>query len=108
MPRLLALLLAVVIILTGVVASIPLIREKAAQKQEQLRLQAELDSERTRNLELRKRIAAARDDPSVVERLAREKFGLARTGEVIFKFRGDLPATNAPAARASVTNTAPR
>ncbi|MBL9139591.1 MAG: septum formation initiator family protein [Verrucomicrobiales bacterium] len=105
MPRLLALLAAVVILLLGIMTCIPLIREKAVQKRAQLQLMEELETERARTLEIQKRIAAVRNDPSVVERLAREKFGLARTGEVVFKFRGDLPATHVP--QNLVSNRAP-
>jgi cell division protein FtsB len=96
MPRLLALLAAVVILLLGIMTCIPLIREKAVQKRAQLQMMEELEAERGRTLEIQKRIAAVRNDPTVVERLAREKFGLAKTGEVVFKFRGDLPANHIP------------
>lgn len=96
MPRLLALLAAVVILLLGIMTCIPLIREKAVQKRAQLQLMEELETERGRTLEIQKRIASVRNDPQAVERLAREKFGLAKTGEVVFKFRGDLPPNLAP------------
>lgn len=98
MPRHLSICLlgAVVILLAGVAYSIPLLREKQAQKKAQIELQEKLRLELARRDEIENRIAAVKTDPRVVERLGREKFGLGRTGEVIFKFRGDLPP--APAA----------
>jgi cell division protein FtsB len=41
-------------------------------------------------------IDALRKDPKTVERLAREKLGLARTGETVIHF--EEAATNAPGA----------
>lgn len=83
--------MALVIVLLGVMTCIPMIREKAMQKRVQLQLEEDLRAEAARAALLQKQINDVRNDPQVVERLAREKFGLARTGEVIFKFRDDLP-----------------
>lgn len=91
MPRLLSLLVAVVVILAGIISSLPLWREKAVQKKQYLMLQEELRQEQALSRDLAERINAVKTDPRTVERLAREKFGLARSGETIFKFRSDLP-----------------
>jgi cell division protein FtsB len=91
MPRLLALVAAAAIILAGILNCLPLLREKAVQKRVQLELEEDLRAERGRARDLEGRIASVKTDPITVEKLAREKFGLARTGEVVFKFRGDLP-----------------
>ena len=91
MPRLLSLLVAVAILFLGMVTSLPLIREKTMQRQIQMELESTLQAKLNYRTELERRINQVRSDPAVVERLAREKFGLARTGEVVFKFRGDLP-----------------
>ena len=101
MPRLLSLLVAVVVILTGIFTSLPLLREKAAQKRVHLQLQEELRAEQARAKELTDKITAVKTDRKTVERLAREKFGLGRSGETIFKFRGDLsvPSGAAPQGR---------
>lgn len=108
MPRFLALLIAVVIILLGVMTCLPLIREKAAQKRVQLQLQEDLLAEQLRTRDIESRIVAVKTDRQTVERLAREKFGLARTGEVVFKFRGDLATPTVPAAPpAAAAATAP-
>ncbi len=106
MPRIFSLLLALVVILAGIVASLPLFREKAVQRRQILVMQKELREEQARTRDLNDKINSVKTDPRTVERLAREKFGLARTGETIFKFRGDLPqvqpqgpARSAPAPR---------
>lgn len=96
MPRLFALFLAVIILLLGAMTYIPLLREKAAQKRVLLQLQEELQGEMNRTRVLESRIASVKADRATVEKLGREKFGLSRTGEVVFKFRSDLPVTSTP------------
>lgn len=105
MPQLVGLILAVMILMSGVMTCVPLLREKAVRKRVQLELMEELRVEEARARELAANITAVKNDPVTVERLAREKFGLAREGEVVFKFRGDLSpaeANNAAAAAAEV------
>jgi len=96
-PRLLSLLIAVVVILAGIFTSLPLLRAKANQKHDLLQRQEALAAEQVRYRAINDKITAVKTDPKTVERLAREKFGLGRTGETIFKFRGDLvaPTNNA-------------
>ncbi len=89
MPRLFALVVAVGILVFGVITCIPLIREKAMQKRILLELTEQLRQEEERAKDLALRIRAVKTDPATVERLAREKFGLARPGETVFKFRAD-------------------
>jgi hypothetical protein len=89
MPRVFALLLSLAIVFVGILKSLPLIREKAVQKRVQLELLEALRAEEIRARDLSARIIAVKTDPATVERLAREKFGLARPGEVVFKFRAD-------------------
>lgn len=91
MLRLLAGLIAPVILALGAMACLPLLREKAAQKRQQLELEELIRVEQTRERELVARIAAIKADPRAVEKLAREKLGLVRSNEVMFKFRADLP-----------------
>lgn len=81
-----------VILFLGVTASIPLWREKAVQHRILGQLREERQAEQNRARQIEAAIIAVKSDPAVVERLAREKFGLARPGEVIFKFRNDLTA----------------
>lgn len=94
MPRLVALLVAVLIVLLGVMTCLPLLREKAVQNRVRLQLEEDLRSELTKTRELESQIARVKSDPTVIEKLAREKFGLGRTGEVIFKFRELPPGPN--------------
>lgn len=89
-------MISLVIVLSGVMTCIPMIREKAVQKQVLLRFEDQLRLERERTAELERQIWAAKNDTGMVERLAREKFGLGRPGELIFKFREDVPAVVAP------------
>ncbi len=91
MPRLAALLVAVLIVALGVMTCLPLLREKAVQNSVRMQLEDELRVELTKTRELEGQIARVKSDTRIVERLAREKFGLGRTGEVIFKFR-DFPS----------------
>ncbi|MGE3309634.1 MAG: septum formation initiator family protein [Limisphaerales bacterium] len=108
MPRLVALLLAVVILLLGAMTCLPLLREKAVQSRVRLQMEDELRAELARTRELEARIERIKKDTSVVERLAREKFGLGRSGEVIFKFRDPTPAPNPSAPQTSPSTPRPR
>lgn len=90
MPRLVALLFAVLILLLGATTCLPLLREKAVQNRVRLQMQDELRMEMAKTRDLETQIARVKSDSVAIERLAREKFGLGRAGEVIFKFR-DLP-----------------
>lgn len=49
-------------------------------------LTARLGAAQTENAQLRRDIASA-DEPETVERLARQKLGLVRPGDIIFIFR---------------------
>ncbi|MCC6233406.1 MAG: hypothetical protein IT580_12225, partial [Verrucomicrobiales bacterium] len=68
MPRLLALLVAVVVLFLGVMTCLPLLQQKAVRKRVQLELTEERDAEVARGAEYRRRIDAVRNDRSVVER----------------------------------------
>jgi cell division protein FtsB len=64
-------------------------RRRAAYAQ----LAADVHSLAERNEALRREIAALRTDPYVIEKLAREKLGYARPGEVIYLFPPAEPGT---------------
>ena len=57
-------------------------REREAERAELERLRAEADS-------LRGRAAALESDPAVIETLARERFGMIRDGEILYRFAED-------------------
>lgn len=94
MPRLWSILVSAAILLVGLLACLPLLHDKERLNRIRLNHQEWLQQEEQLARDLEARIAAARHDPLTVERLAREKFGWARDGEVIFRFRADPQAVN--------------
>jgi len=103
MPRLVALLVALLIVLLGAMTCLPLLREKAVQNRVRMQMEDELRVQLGKTRELEAQIARIKSDTTVVEKLAREKFGLGRSGEVIFKFRDPLaaPSQSAPSSQAT-------
>ncbi len=65
----------------------------AQKRKEQRELQTQIESLKRQNDLLDKRIKALKSDPQTIEKEAREKFGYARPGEIIYT----LPTVN-PAA----------
>jgi cell division protein FtsB len=49
-------------------------------------LRSEIDHLRTDNARLSREVAALKSDPAFIERLARDKIGLARPGEVVYYY----------------------
>jgi len=88
------LLLVAGLLLVGV-WYLPLIQQNERMRREILRLDGELYQQQETNKDLQADIAALRNDPKTVERLAREKLGYAKPGETVVRF--ESPATNAPA-----------
>jgi len=62
-------------------------RQREEAMQEDIRLQEDMVRS------LRDRQERLQQDPAFVEKIAREEFGLARPGEVVFKFSEDEPRT---------------
>jgi cell division protein FtsB len=54
-------------------------------KSDMSRLKAEITTIKNQNLETKKQIDTFKNDPNVVEKLAREELGLSNKGELIFK-----------------------
>ncbi|MBC8001181.1 MAG: septum formation initiator family protein [Opitutaceae bacterium] len=73
----------------------PAIQENEQSRKKKLELEQKIEKEveRSRQLDADSR---AMQDPKTVERLARERLGLGRTGEIIYQF--EPPSTNAQAA----------
>lgn len=63
-----------------------------SQEHRAMALRLELETLRDENASLSTEIVALRSDPRAVERLARERLGLARPGEKVFLIREDAPA----------------
>lgn len=49
-------------------------------------LRSEIDHLRSDNTRLSREVAALKSDPAFIERLARDKIGLARPGEVVYYY----------------------
>jgi cell division protein DivIC len=73
---------------------LPLIQQNERMRQENLRLEMELEKETAKSKQLQSQIDALRNDPKTVERLMREKLGYAKPDETVIRF--EPAATNAP------------
>jgi cell division protein FtsB len=79
--------LVLVALLLGVgVWYLPLIRQNERMRKEVLRLEAHVQRELESEKQLKSSIDALRNDPKVVERLARETLGYAKPGETVIRF----------------------
>lgn len=90
------LLLAAAAMLVGV-WYLPLINQNRAMREQLLRLDSEVRKEEDKAHQKRVALEALRTDPQAVERLAREKLGLAKPGETVIHF--EAPSTNLPTAK---------
>ena len=75
---------------------VPLIQQNARMRQRNLELEAQIQREEDAARQLKANLDALRSDPKAVERLAREKLGYAKPGEVVIRFQE--PTASAPAA----------
>ena len=73
---------------------LPLIRQNERMRKEILRLDALVQKEKEINRRYRASIETLQNDPKAVERLARERLGYAKTGEIVVRF--EEPMTNRP------------
>ena len=76
---------------------LPLIKQNERMRRETLRLDTLIQKEEESGRQLRNSLDALRRDPKAVERLARETFGYAKTGEIVIRF--EAPLTNLPPRR---------
>jgi cell division protein FtsB len=86
--RMLVLALCVSAVMLAGVWYLPLIRDNATLRRAHLRLEQEVRLEQEKARQKRAAIEALRNDPKTIERLAREKLGLARPGETVVHFTG--------------------
>lgn len=89
-----ALLVIAVIIGIGYLC-VPLIQQNERMRQRNLELETQIQREEESGRILKGNLDAQRSDPKAVERLAREKLGYAKPGEVVIRFQE--PAASAPA-----------
>jgi cell division protein FtsB len=76
---------------------LPLIKKNERMRREILRLDTVIQKGEETSKQLRTSIDALRRDPKAVERLARERLGYAKPGEVVIRF--EQPLTNATVRR---------
>ncbi len=76
---------------------LPEIRRNQDLQAERLNLDRELALVRARGDALRASVHSLTNDPGSIERIIRERFGLARTGETVVHF--EAPLSNPPVAR---------
>ena len=82
--------LVFLVILSAMVAVavwyLPLIKQNERMRQEIFRLESEIIKEEELARRSKTSIEALRNDPKTVERFAREKLGLAKLDETVFRF----------------------
>ena len=71
---------------------LPLIKQNERMRKEVLRLDTQVAKAEETSRQLKANIDALKYDPKAVERLAREKFGYAKPGEIVIRF--EAPVTN--------------
>lgn len=76
---------------------LPEIQRNQELQSERLRLDRQLAEVRARGDSLRASIHSLTNDPAAVERIIRERFGLAKPGETVVHF--EPPVSNPPVAR---------
>ncbi len=89
------LLLLVVAVAVGIgYLCVPLIQQNERMRQRNLELEAHIQREEEAGRQLKATLDAQRSDPKAVERLAREKLGYAKPGEIVIRFQE--PTASAP------------
>jgi cell division protein FtsB len=90
--RLLIFLLFIAGLLIVAVWYLPLIKQNERMRKEILRLDARIQKEDETARHLKGSIDSLRYDTKALERLARERLGFAKTGEMVIRF--ESPVTN--------------
>ena len=67
---------------------LPLIKQNQRFRRELLALETKIQEQERLGRHLRVSIDSVQNDPRTIERLAREKLGLARTNETVIRFEG--------------------
>ena len=73
----------------------PLIKQNERMRKEVLRLDAQLQKEEEAGKQVKTSIDSLRNDPKAVDRLAREKLGYAKPGEMLIRFEETVTNRNA-------------
>lgn len=75
---------------------VPAFHRRHEMQQELQRLDSEIIRQETQEKQHRQEIESLKNDPSYVERTARNKLNLAKANEVIFRFESTQPAVLPP------------
>jgi len=78
-----------------------------AQKEAE-RVKQEIDRVNSENQRLQDNVKELKSDPEAIERIAREEFGYARQGEIVFKIPARPTDTSSSAQRAQPPQTTPQ
>ncbi|MFA6545349.1 MAG: septum formation initiator family protein [Limisphaerales bacterium] len=82
------LLLLVVAVTVGIgFLCVPLIQQNERMRQRNIEIEAQIQREEESARQLKAGLDAQRSDPKAVERLAREKLGYAKPGEIVIRFQ---------------------
>ncbi len=92
LTRVVIFLILLAVVLLVLIWYLPLVQRNERMRKEILRNDALIQKEEDTARELKSQMDALRSDPKAVERLARDKFGYAKPGEVILRFED--PVTN--------------
>ena len=87
-------LLIIAALIAVAVWYLPLIKQNERMRTEILRLDGEIAVQEEIAHRRKIQIEAMRNDPRTVERYAREKLGLAKVGETVFRFEEPDPYEN--------------
>ncbi len=91
LTRVVIFLLVVAGILGVIIWYLPLIKDNEAMRKRILSLETQIKQEEDRARQLDASIRALRTAPKAVERLAREKLGYAKPGEIMIRFEESPP-----------------
>ena len=80
-------LLVLAIAVTIVILCVPLIQQNERMRQRNVELEAQIQREEEIARQSKAALDAQRSDPKAIERLAREKLGYAKPGEVVIRFQ---------------------
>lgn len=97
LTRVVIFLLLVALLFVVVVWYMPLINHNERLRKQILKLDAQIQQEEETSRSLKASYDAVHRDPKTIERLARERLGYAKAGEIIIHF--EEPATNGPSQR---------
>ena len=87
-------LLIIAALIAVAVWYLPLIKQNERMRTEILRLDGEVAVQEEIALHRKIQIESMRNDPRTVERYARERLGLAKVGETVFRFEEPNPREN--------------